>query len=86
MDEPKAGDPMFPVASITTLALPTEQAVLIRLDFLTGPMHDTDRPTLGRNYVLSLPQAEELARQIQHRLHVLRTLGAPGPSPAGTTH
>lgn len=64
MSQIETDEPMFPVASGTSVGLPNEQAIVLRFDFLTNALQPASAPNIGRNYVLLTAQARALAQRI----------------------
>jgi len=75
---------LFPVATITAGAVPSHEAMLIRLDFLTHASQRPEDANPGRNYLLTAPQAKYLAQRIADSLQILETAGPQGG--AGPKH
>jgi hypothetical protein len=74
--------PLFPVAAMTVGPVPRMEIVVIRFDFLTGPMQPPEQANPGRHYAMTPQQARELAQRIADSLRQLENAGPavpPGP-------
>jgi hypothetical protein len=74
------GEPMLPVTNFTAAGLPDQQAVVMRLDFLTNPMQSVSEANRGRNYVLMAKQARDMAQRILRLCDEVERIG-PRPPP-----
>lgn len=78
MELVKPGDPLSPVAAATIGPLASVGVVLIRFDHLSHPDQPLDQAHEGLNYVLTPPQARDVARKIAEALAVLDTDNGSG--------
>lgn len=63
------GDPLSPVLTITSGALPDVGVVLVRFDFVEpAAAPELERAHAGRNYVLTPVQARHLVERLQKSL------------------
>lgn len=69
--------PVFPVPEWEIQLVPSRQAALIRIAFLSHPLQRTEEADPGRRYAFQLPQLRELQEAMGRAIAKLETSDAP---------